>query len=268
MGERIVLTGASRGIGVAIAEGLGGRGAHLILVARDEAKLEETARRVRAAGGTSEVIAADVTKAKDRARLVKEVLAGGTPTGLVNNAGVEVPIAVVNQSEAQIRQQLQVNLHAPIFLTRALVPAMVEAGRGAVVMMSSMSGKSPTPYNAIYTATKFGINGFTSSLRVELEGTGVHAGVVCPSFVEGSGMWHDTGVKAPAMVKEVPLSAVVNGVIAVLDGRKTEVLVTTPLARPLLAVTALFPSTDRRVLGALGVLDILKERAESGYEGH
>ncbi len=267
MPERIVLTGASRGIGVAIAERLARRGAHLILAARDAEKLEETSRRVREAGGTAEVVAGDVTRPQDREALVAHVLAGGAPTGLVNNAGVEVPIAVVEQSPDQIERQLLVNLHAPILLTRALLPSMVEAGRGAVAMVSSMSGKSPTPYNAIYTATKFGINGFTASLRVELEGTGVHAGVVCPSFVADAGMWHDTGAKAPRMVQEVPLHKVVDGVLAVLDGRRNEVLVTTPLARPLLALTQLFPSIDRKVLGALGVLDTLKERSNTGYRG-
>jgi short-subunit dehydrogenase len=261
MSQRILLTGASRGIGVAIAEGLARRGAHLVLTARSEAKLEQTAERVKAAGGTSEQVVADLALADDRARLVEQVLAGGVPTAVVHNAGVEVPLAVVDQSPEQIDTQLQVNLHAPIQITRALLPAMVKAGRGAVAMVSSMSGKSPTPYNAVYTATKFGLNGFTASLRVELEGTGVHAGVVCPSFVADAGMWSDTGATAPAMVQEVPLDKVVKGVLAVLDG-KNEVLVTTPLARPLLALTQLFPSVDRKVLGALGVLDTLKQRAE------
>jgi len=266
MSERILLTGASRGIGVAIAEGLARRGAHLVLTARSEAKLQQTAERVRAAGGTSEQVVADLALPDDRDRLVQHVLAGGVPTAVVHNAGVEVPIAVVDQSHAQIDTQLQVNLHAPIHITRALLPAMVQAGRGAVAMVSSMSGKSPTPYNAIYTATKFGLNGFTASLRVELEGTGVHAGVVCPSFVADAGMWSDTGATAPRMVQEVPLDDVVSGVLAVLDG-KNEVLVTTRLARPLLALTQLFPSVDRKVLGALGVLDTLEQRAER-YRSH
>lgn len=267
MSERIVLTGASRGIGVAIAEALAARGAHLILTARDPAGLAATAEKVVARGGTAEVVAGDLLEPEDLDRLVAVVLAGGPPTGLVNNAGVEVPIAVIEQTPEQIERQLRVNLHGPIQLTRALLPSMVEAGRGAVCMVSSMSGKSPTPYNAIYTATKFGINGFTASLRVELEGTGVHAGVVCPSFVADAGMWHDTGATAPALVQEVPLHKVVDGVLAVLDGR-SEVLVTTPLARPLLALTQLFPSIDRKVLGALGVLDTLKARSKTGYRGH
>jgi len=267
MAERIVLTGASRGIGVAIAEGLARRGAHLILTARDAEGLASTAARVRAAGGTSEQVVADVAKPADRDRLVEQVLSGGAPTALVNNAGVEVPVAVVDQTPEQIELQLLVDLHAPILLTRALLPSMVEAGRGAVVTVSSMSGKSPTPYNAIYTAAKFGVNGFTASLRVELEGSGVHAGVVCPSFVAGAGMWHDTGAKAPRWVKEVPLHKVVDGVIAVLDRRKSEVLVTTPLARPMLALAQLFPGVDRTLLEVTGVMGALRERAARGYRG-
>ena len=257
--ERIILTGASRGIGVAIARALGARGAHVVLAARGE--LEQTAEAVRAAGGEATAVSCDVTRPEDRERLLEVALAGGPVTALVNNAGVEVPIAVVDQSAEQIDRQLAVNLQAPIHLTRQLLPHLVAQGRGAVVMISSMSGKSPTPWNAIYTATKHGLNGFTASLRIELEGTGVHAGVVCPSFVAGEGMWASTGVKAPLLLREVPLDAVVAGTLAVLDGA-SEVLVTSPLARPMLAMGQLFPSLDRRLLGALGVLDVLRARAK------
>lgn len=258
--ERIILTGASRGIGAAIAQALGRRGAHVVLAARGD--LEATAEAVRAAGGEATTVPCDVTLAEDRARLLEIALAGGPVTGLINNAGVEVPLAVIDQDEEQIQRQLAVNLTAPILLTRALLPHLVAAKRGSVVMISSMSGRSPTPWNAIYTATKFGLNGFTASLRIELEGSGVKAGVVCPSFVADEGMWAKTGVKAPALVQEVPLDAVVRATLAVLDGAP-EVLVTSPLARPLLALTQLFPSLDRRVLGWMGVIDVLQARART-----
>lgn len=266
MKERVLLTGASRGIGVAIAETLARRGAHLVLAARGADGLASTAARVEAAGGTAEVVPTDVTKPEDRERLVQAALAGGPLTGLVNNAGIEVPVAVVEQTPEQVEKQLLVNLHAPIQLTKLVIPHMVAQGFGSVAMVSSMSGKSPTPYNAIYTATKHGLNGFTASLRIELEGTGVHAGVCCPSFVADAGMWSDTGVKAPKMLKEVPLQKVADATVAVLDG-KPEVLVSSPLVRPMLALGQLFPSLDRRMLGWLGVLDVLKNRSNSGYHG-
>ena len=89
-----------------------------------------------------------------------------------------------------------------------------------------MSGKSPTPYNAIYSATKYALNGFVASLALELEGSGVHVGTVCPSFVADAGMWADSGVQAPTLMKEVPLNQVLKAVKAVLSGSTTEVLVT------------------------------------------
>jgi short-subunit dehydrogenase len=264
--ERILLTGASRGIGVAIAETLARRGAHIALAARSESGLQATAERVRSAGGTASIHPCDVSSSAAREALVDAVSAEGPLTALVNNAGVEVPRAVVDQSPADVERQLLINLHAPIHLAQLVLPGMIARGTGAVVMISSMSGKSPTPYNAIYTATKHGLNGFTASLRIELEGTGVHAGVVCPSFVADAGMWSDTGVKAPAMLSEVPLQRVADATVAVLDGAP-ERLVTPSPVRPLLALNQLFPSLDRRVLGWLGVLPVLKQRAQSGYEG-
>lgn len=255
----IVLTGASRGLGALIARAFAGRG-HLVLAARDAAGLEAVAADVRAAGGQATPVVCDVSRAEDRARLVAAADAAGPVEVLINNAGIEIPVAVLDQRDDDVVRQLDVNLLAPIQLTRALLPGMVARKRGAVVMISSMSGKSPTPYNAIYTATKHGLNGFTASLRIELLGTGVHAGVVCPSFVAEAGMWADTGVKAPALMREVPPDRVVAAVQRVADGA-AEVLVTPGPVRPLLAIGQLFPSLDAFMLRRIGVLDALRRRA-------
>jgi short-subunit dehydrogenase len=128
-------------------------------------------------------------------------------------------------------------------------------------MLSSMSGKAPTPYNAVYAAAKHGINGFAGSMSFELEGTGVHIGVVCPGFVAGAGMWADAGVKAPALMREVPVQKVVDGVRRVIAGEK-EVLVTPGPVRPLLALSDLAPSWIAPMLRALGVVDVLRRRAD------
>ena len=256
----VVVTGASRGIGVVIAEDLASDGGTLVLSARDAAGLEATAARVRAKGARAVVVPGDVTRAEDRARLVAAAEAEGPVEVLVNNAGVEIPIAILDQTEADIDQQVRVNLLGPIHLTRAMAPAMVARGRGVVVMVSSMSGKSPTPYNGIYTATKFGINGFAASLRLELEGTGVHVGVVCPSFVSDAGMWSDAGVPAPRAMREVSPAAVAKGVRKVIGG-KAEVLVTPAPVRPMLALGQFFPTIDGPALRLLGVMEALKARS-------
>lgn len=261
-GKVVVLTGASRGIGVAIATALAREGAHLVLAARDREGLEGVAAEVRRAGGAATVVPCDVTRAEDRERLVAAAEAIGPVEVLVNNAGIEIAMSVVDQSVDDVDRTVAVNLLAPIHLTKLVLPGMIGRGSGVIVTVSSMSGKSPTPYNAIYTATKYGVNGFTASLRIELHGTGVHAGVVCPSFVADAGMWHDTGVKAPAMMREVPLERVVAAVRRVIDGA-SEVLVTPTPVRPLLAIGQLFPNLDAVMLRRLGVLDVLRDRARA-----
>lgn len=255
-GRVAILTGASRGIGVAIARRLASEGARLVLAARDP----EGLAKVAAAVGAARTVVCDVTVAADRERLVNEARDVGTIELLVNNAGLEIPVSVLDQRPEDVERQIAVNLLAPIHLTKLVLPDLVARGAGVVVMVSSMSGKSPTPYNAIYTATKHGLNGFTSSLRLELAGTGVHAGVVCPSFVADAGMWADSGVKAPFLMREVPMERVVDGVLKVVRGA-SEVLVTPSPVRPFLALAQLFPSLDGTMLRGLGVLDVLRKRA-------
>ena len=244
-----------------IAEDLAADGGTLVLAARDEAGLQATAATVVAKGARAVVVPCDVTLPEDRARLLAAAQAEGPVDVLVNNAGVEIAMAVLDQTPADVEQQVRVNLLGPIHLTMAFLPAMVARGQGQIVMISSMSGKSPTPYNALYSATKYGINGFTASLRIELEGTGVQAGVVCPSFVREAGMWSDAGVAAPALFKEVSPQAVARGVRKVLAGRG-EVLVTPGPVKPMLALGQFFPNIDGPALRMMGVLDALKARAK------
>lgn len=257
-GKRVLLTGASRGIGVHIAERLAREGVELVLVARDQQKLGAVAERCRELGAKVEVLAADVSRAEDRARLLKEA---GEIDILINNAGVELSRRLIDQSESDVRSQIEINLVAPIELSRAFVPGMIARGRGVIVNVSSMSGKSATPFNSIYAATKHGLNGFSSSLGVELHGTGVHVGVVCPSFVSEAGMWADGGLKAPAALPEVPPEAVVNAVLKVIRG-SLEVLVTPGPIRPLLALRQLAPSLEGPMLRAMGVSKVFSKRGD------
>ncbi len=257
-GKRTLITGASRGLGVYIAKALAAQGAHLVLSARETSKLAEVARACEEAGAKVQTIAADLSRADDRARLIDEA---GELDILVNNAGVEIAVAFTDQSPADIEAQLTTNLAAPLDLMARVIPGMVSRGRGVIVNVSSMSGKSVTPYNAVYTATKHGINGFTGSVAIELEGTGVHLGTVCPSFVAEAGMWADHGVKAPRAMREVRPERVAKAVLKVIRG-SSEVLVTPGPVRPLLALAALIPSATGRFLKLLGVTPVLAERAK------
>jgi short-subunit dehydrogenase len=256
-----LVTGASRGIGRVIADDLARDGGVLVLAARDEDGLRQTAALVEARRAAAAVVACDVSLPEDRARLVAATLAHGGIDLLVNNAGIEVCLPVMDQTDADVEQQVRVNLMGPVQLTRAFLPHMIANGRGAVVMISSVSGKGPTPYNAIYAATKYAINGFTASLRIELEGSGVTAGVVCPAFVKGTGMWSDLHLAPPATMPEVEPAAVARAVRKVAAGAP-EVIVTRSPMRPAFALAQLFPSLASSSLRRMGVLDVLKARAD------
>jgi len=257
----VVVTGASRGIGRLIAADLARDGGRLVLAARDEAGLTGTAALVESAGARATVVSCDVSDADDRARLAAIAQANGAVDLLVNNAGIEICLPVIDQTDEDIERQVLVNLLGPMQLTRAFVPHMIANGRGAVVMISSVSGKAPTPYNAIYAATKYGINGFTASLRIELEGTGVTAGVVCPGFVKGTGMWADLQLKSPALISEVDPALVARAVRRVAAGAP-EVIVTRAPMRPVFALAQLFPSWSGPSMRRMGVLEVLKARAD------
>jgi short-subunit dehydrogenase len=259
-GAVVVVTGASRGLGVPIALALADAGADLVLAARDAAGLDAVCAQVRAKGRRALAVPADLTRPGDRARLVEAAATLGPVDVLVNNAGMEIALPHLEKTEAQTEAEVALNLLAPIHLSGLLLPGMVARGRGAVVMISSMSAKAPVPHNAVYAATKFGINGFAASVGLELEGSGVHLGVVCPSFVADVGMWADTGVKAPRLMREVAPSKVAEAVLRVVAGAR-EVLVTPGPIRPALALGQLFPGLDGPLLRWMGVMDSLEARA-------
>lgn len=256
-GKRVLLTGASRGIGVYIARALAREGADLVLAARDESRLETVARECEMSGSEVRVVAADVSSNDDRQRLIDEA---GDIAVLVNNAGIERPLRFTDLSDTDVAEQIATNLLAPIELCRLALRGMLARGSGVLVNVSSMSGKSPTPFNAVYSATKYGLNGFTAAIEMELKGTGVHAGVVCPSFVAEAGMWANSGETAPRMLPEVPPEKVVDAVLAVIHGAN-EVLVTPGPMRPFLALAQLLPGLEDRVLRTMGVFRAFEARA-------
>lgn len=260
-GANAILTGASRGIGPYIARTLAARGVNLVLAARNAEKLEETRRACETMGVRAIAVPTDVTSMDDLHRLVdtaeREL---GAIDILVNNAGIEITASVNGHTIEQVDDIVRTNLNAPIWLTKLVLPAMLARRRGAIVNVSSLAGKSATPYNAIYSATKHGLNGFTSSLSIELDDTGVNAGVVCPGFVADAGMWADTGQKAPRMMREVAPQKVADAVMKAIEG-SVEVLVAPGPIRPLFALAQLFPGLTKIATKRLGVLDAMRGRA-------
>ena len=206
----MLLTGASGGIGEAIARALHGRGARVVLSGRREDALE----RIRAAlGDRAEVLVADLADAAAAASLVERA---GDVDVLVANAALPASGRVDHFSPEEIDRALDVNLRAPIQLTRALLPRMLERGRGHLLYVNSLSGKSAAGSGALYSATKFGLRGFTRSLHADLHGTGVAVTAVYPGFISDAGMFADSGAQLPSFVgtrtPEQVAAAVVRGI--------------------------------------------------------
>ena len=174
-GARVLLTGATGGIGHAIARALHGRGAQLVLTGRRVDVLRPLAEEV---GATS--IEADLAKSSDVDRLLDEC---GPIDVLVANAALPGAGDLFELTEDQIDRVIAVNLRAPIVMARRLAPSMVERGAGHLVLIGSMSGLTASPFTSMYSATKFGLRGFALGLRQDLHGTGVGVSHILPSFV-------------------------------------------------------------------------------------
>jgi short-subunit dehydrogenase len=137
-------------------------------------------------------VAADVANEDDRAAILADAEAAFGPTDvLVNNAGIEFIRPFTDYTAEEIRGTIEVNLEAALQLCLLALPGMLERRRGHVVNVSSLAGKAAVPYNTVYAATKYGLVGFTYSLRAELHGSGVGVSVVCPGFVTEAGMFAD-----------------------------------------------------------------------------
>jgi short-subunit dehydrogenase len=191
-GKTALVTGATGGLGQAIARALHARGATVQLTGRRAEVLEELAREL---GERAQVLPADLASADDVRRLGDEA---GAVDLLIANAGLPGTGQIGEYAPEQIDKVLDVNLRAPIHLTHALLPGMLERGSGHLVYISSISGKVVSPRASLYNSTKFGLRGFSLSLHDELRGTGVGCTTVFPGFIEDAGMWADSQIKAPA----------------------------------------------------------------------
>jgi short-subunit dehydrogenase len=180
-GARALVTGATGGLGQAIARELHGRGAEVVLSGRRAEVLSELAAEIGA-----RTIAADLAVRADLERLVAEA---GELDVLVANAGLPARGSLSRFDLESIERVTTVNLTAPIQMARLVVEGMVERGRGHLVFISSMAGKVPRAGSSLYSANKFGLRGFAGGLRQDLHGTGVGVSTVFPGFIRDAGMF-------------------------------------------------------------------------------
>ncbi len=261
-----ILTGASRGIGVYLAEALAAKGVNLALAARNAEDLESTAKRLERFSTKVVCIPTDVTNRSDLENLVDRATADLGPIDLlVNNAGVERYAPFHEYDFDAIEQIMKTNVISAQWLTRLVLPGMVERSKGHVVNIASMAGKLAVPYNSVYSASKHALIGFSWSLYQELRDKGVGVSVVCPGFVSDAGMYSDwsKGKKPPGLAKPVSPQEVAGKTIEAIEGDEPEVLVAPLIMR----MSKVMPYS---VTGALsrksGAYDFLEKTAVEAFK--
>ncbi len=193
-GKTVLITGASSGIGRALAIAFAREGARLVLTARSRSALESVARQV--APAEADVIPADLRDPASLASLCeKAVERFQTIDILVNNAGVGLYAPSFQSSPELVGDLMSLNFLAPVELTRRLLPAIPSGG--AVINISSIAGKVPLPWLTLYSASKYALNAYSDGLRMELAQAGIHVLCVCPGYV-------DTAFRENVLQGEIP----------------------------------------------------------------
>jgi short-subunit dehydrogenase len=178
-----LITGASSGIGAALARSVAMKGALLFLTARRADLLDEVANDVRAAGAEAVVVPCDLTSARDTEAMMHTVLAHTTPDVVVHNAGRGNCSSIEDTSDETWDSMFALNVDAVFRITRAALPAMRQRNSGHFITISSVAGRMAFPFNAAYVAAKHAVTGLTAALRTELAGTNIYASILCPAGV-------------------------------------------------------------------------------------
>jgi len=208
-GKVVLVTGASRGIGRAIAGRVAAEGATVVLAARDESRLAEAVAEITAAGGRAESVALDVT---DRdsvgAALGRVIEAHGRIDGLVNNAGVTRDNLLLRMKDEDWQQVLATNLTGVFLCTQAALRPMIKQRSGRIVNVTSVVGLVGNAGQANYAASKAGVVGFTKSVAREVASRGITANAVAPGFIETDMTANMTDKAKEAVTAAIPMGRV------------------------------------------------------------
>ncbi|RKO88686.1 hypothetical protein BDK51DRAFT_17303 [Blyttiomyces helicus] len=210
-GERVVIVGASSGIGEALALQYAARGANLLLVARRQPLLESVHTRC-AAAASVHLVVADITVEEDVARVsgAAQDLLGGVDTLIINAGALSVlpfeDVARLDSAAEVVERLFKVNVFGPIALARSFLPLLIES-KGKFVVVSSLAGVIAAPTRSLYSSTKFAIQGFFSAFRIEVAKHGVAVCLVLPSSV-------DTDLRSSAVDAATPAAAAIQAAAA------------------------------------------------------
>jgi short-subunit dehydrogenase len=249
-GARVLVTGASGGLGAALAQELAAAGARLALAARSAERLEELARGLKARGGEALAVPADITAADQRRHLIDAAVAafGGLDV-LVNNAGIGATGAFADASEERLRRIFEVNFFAAAELTRRALPHLARGRDPMIVNISSVIGRCGYPGSSEYCASKFALSGWSDALRAELTGQGIHVLLACPGPVATDFAAHqlEDKIGPPKDVQPVSPEQCARLIVQAMRRRRPEVVIGAQ-GKLLLTLNRLFPRLVDRVL--------------------
>ena len=228
-GKRVILTGASSGIGRALAEALAQAGSHLVLAAHSAEKLEELARSLSAMGGKVIVVPADVTVEGDRTRIIQTAVEklGGIDL-LINNAGIASWGQFDTSDEHVMREVMEVNLFAPVELTRLAIPHLTGGNEPAIVNVSSMCGRKAMPAWPEYSASKFALCGISEAWRAEMARFDIDVVLIIPGLTKTDLRDHMLRNEGKAKIdydKGMPAEAVAAKIIKAIRKNRKEVVI-------------------------------------------
>lgn len=222
-GSRILVTGASAGIGAVLAELLAGRGAQLVLWGRDPAKLDVVVERCRRTGAQVSARSVELSDPDEAERLAREVERelGGIDV-VVNNAASPMRRRVQQLSVEELRSTMAVNFESPARVTMALLPGMLVRDRGVIVNVSSFGGRAGIPAESAYCASKFALCGWSESLAMDLWHTGVEVRLIIPGAID-TDIWDRPGNDPAHFSGDLePPATVATGIIAAIEGERFE----------------------------------------------
>jgi short-subunit dehydrogenase len=220
--KRLLLTGATGGLGRAIAEELAGHGVRLVLSSRREDELGDLARSLPGGDRSHQVIATDLAEEGAAEQLVKDA---GNVDGLVANAALPATGRLETFSAEEVQRAIRVNFESPILMARALAPKLVEKGEGHLVFIASLAGKVGSPRSSLYNSTKFGLRGFSFGLREDLHPHGVGVSIVSPGFIREAGMFAEAGSKPPPGLGTTTPKKVARAVVRAIERNRNEITV-------------------------------------------
>ncbi len=247
-GSSILLTGATGGLGGAIARALAARDGDLILTGRRTEVLDALAAEL---GGRA--LTADLSDASQVERLVAQA---GDVDVLIANAALPAAARLDALTREEVDRVLAVNLHAPIALAHALLPGMLARGHGQLVFISSTAGKVCAPGNPLYHATKFGLRGLAGALRIDLHGSGVGVSCVLPGFIREAGLYAESGARLPFGVGTRSPREVGTAVVRAIEHDLAEVQVSSPLLRAGVVLWNVAPDLASAISRRLGAEEI------------